>query len=290
MTFAPTPQTALLPGCPKGPLRVLSLGAGVQSTTLALMAAHGVIEPPDCAIFADTGWEPGYVYEHLNWLEAQLPFPVHRVQRANIRTEVLAHVRAGVARTGKQHPQMPVWTATRDGQSTPVFRTCTHRYKVEPIIAKTAELAGIQQGRQAPKTPIVETWIGISTDEASRMKPSDKRWIKHRWPLIEAGMNRAACLAWFEKRYPGRTLGKSSCVGCPYHSNAAWREIKDTQEAAWAEACELDEAIRNGLPGMTGTAYLHRSLVPLRDADLRNWDERGQPDLFNMECEGMCGV
>lgn len=39
-------------------LRVLSLGAGVQSTTLALLAAHGEIGPmPDCAIFADTRWE-----------------------------------------------------------------------------------------------------------------------------------------------------------------------------------------------------------------------------------------
>lgn len=38
-------------------LRALSLGAGVQSTTMALMAAHGEIGPmPDCAIFADTGW------------------------------------------------------------------------------------------------------------------------------------------------------------------------------------------------------------------------------------------
>jgi hypothetical protein len=41
-------------------LRVLSLGAGVQSTTLALLAAHGEVGPmPDCAIFADTRWEPG---------------------------------------------------------------------------------------------------------------------------------------------------------------------------------------------------------------------------------------
>ena len=40
-------------------LRVHSLGAGVQSTTLTLMAAHGEIGPmPDGAIFADTGWEP----------------------------------------------------------------------------------------------------------------------------------------------------------------------------------------------------------------------------------------
>jgi len=47
-------------------LRALSLGASVQSTTMALMAAHGHIGPmPDCAIFADTGWEPKAVYDHL---------------------------------------------------------------------------------------------------------------------------------------------------------------------------------------------------------------------------------
>ncbi|NTJ45305.1 hypothetical protein G6L28_22315 [Agrobacterium larrymoorei] len=35
-------------------LRALSLGAGVPSTTIALMAAHGEIAPmPDCAISAD---------------------------------------------------------------------------------------------------------------------------------------------------------------------------------------------------------------------------------------------
>jgi len=44
---------------PRSALRVLSLGAEVQSTTLALMAAHGIVGPmPDCAIFADTDWEP----------------------------------------------------------------------------------------------------------------------------------------------------------------------------------------------------------------------------------------
>jgi hypothetical protein len=40
-------------------LRVISLGAGVQSTTMALMATHGEITlMPDCAIFADTHAEP----------------------------------------------------------------------------------------------------------------------------------------------------------------------------------------------------------------------------------------
>ena len=39
-------------------MRVLSLGAGVQSSTLALMCAAGEIEAPEIAIFADTQDEP----------------------------------------------------------------------------------------------------------------------------------------------------------------------------------------------------------------------------------------
>jgi hypothetical protein len=35
---------------------------------------------------------------------------------------------------------------------------------------------------------------------------------------------------------------------------------------------------------------MHHSLQPLDQVDLSTWAERGQPDLFNMECEGMCGV
>ena len=66
-------------------LNVLSLGAGVQSTVMALMAGGGEIKPmPDCAIFADTQFEPQGVYEHLDWLETQLPFPVHRVTEGNL--------------------------------------------------------------------------------------------------------------------------------------------------------------------------------------------------------------
>jgi 3'-phosphoadenosine 5'-phosphosulfate sulfotransferase (PAPS reductase)/FAD synthetase len=52
------------------PKRVLSLGAGVQSTTLLLMMIHGEIPKADAVIFADTGWEPKTVYTHLSKLQA----------------------------------------------------------------------------------------------------------------------------------------------------------------------------------------------------------------------------
>ena len=56
-------------------LRVLSLGAGVQSSTLALMINDGEIPMVDCGIFSDVGAEPKTVYEHLDWLEKNVSLP-----------------------------------------------------------------------------------------------------------------------------------------------------------------------------------------------------------------------
>ena len=53
-------------------MKILSLGAGVQSSTLAMMYAQGKLEGmPDAAIFADTGWEPRKVQDYLDWFEAR---------------------------------------------------------------------------------------------------------------------------------------------------------------------------------------------------------------------------
>ena len=45
-------------------LSALSLGAGVQSTTVLLLALDGTLPPFDAVVFADTGDEPAAVYEH----------------------------------------------------------------------------------------------------------------------------------------------------------------------------------------------------------------------------------
>src|SRR6266511_6052870 len=74
-------------------LRILSLGAGVQSTTLLLMALQGEFpDRLDCAIFADTSWEPKATYEHLKWLEDMAKeggIPVYRVSAGNLRQDLL---------------------------------------------------------------------------------------------------------------------------------------------------------------------------------------------------------
>jgi hypothetical protein len=68
--------------------RYFSLGAGVQSSTLLLLALHGRIPAFDAAIFADTGWEPAAVYLHLDRLRrltAAGGIPIIRVATGDIR-------------------------------------------------------------------------------------------------------------------------------------------------------------------------------------------------------------
>jgi hypothetical protein len=110
-------------------LRILSLGAGVQSTALALMAAYGEIGPmPDCAIFADAGWEPKAVYEHLAWLRSSnvLPFPVHIVSAGDLRAGIVTGAR------GERWASIPAFTrkVTRQG---PRFRSATRTRMASPL-------------------------------------------------------------------------------------------------------------------------------------------------------------
>ncbi len=267
-------------------LRVISLGAGVQSTTMALMAAHGEIGPmPDCAIFADTQSEPKAVYRHLDWLEGQLPFPVHRVTVGSLREQIILAM-TGSARMDGRPPFF-----TKSGGM--LRRQCTHDFKILPIERKVRELLGLRKGQRGPKHPVVEQWIGISCDEAIRMKPSRRSYIKHRWPLIEIGKSRHGCIGWCAVNgYPRPP--KSACTFCPFHDDVAWRRQRDDDPEAFADACEIDRVIRPGMPGPKrpkGEAwFVHRSRVALADADLSTPLDWGQPDLFNNECEGMCGV
>lgn len=110
-------------------LTVLSLGGGVQSSVAALMAADGLLRPrPDFAIFADTGWEPKGVYRHIEWLRDVLPFPVRRVQRGDLRADLLA----GVNSTGQRFSSVPVFVKSLSGKAGIARRQCTRANKAIP--------------------------------------------------------------------------------------------------------------------------------------------------------------
>ncbi len=65
--------------------------------------------------------------------------------------------------------------------------------------------------------------------------------------------------------------------------------MKDSAPNDFADAVDFDSSIRHCVD-MRGDMFLHRDCVPLRDVDLRTQEEAGQVNMFNNECEGMCGV
>lgn len=172
-------------------------------------------------------------------------------------------------------------------------RQCTQDFKILPIQRKVRELMGLRPRQRGPKVPAVEQWIGISADEAWRMKPSRLPYVVHRWPLVELGMRREGCIEWCVSHGHPRPP-KSACTFCPYHDDAQWRDMKDNDPASFADALLVDETIRPGVPGPKRPKdeawFLHSDRIPLRDVDLSTAEDRGQLNLFNNECEGMCGV
>lgn len=259
-------------------LEVISLGAGVQSSVMALMAASGEIKPmPDCAIFADTQFEPEGVYAHLNWLKTQLPFPVHTVTKGSLRQAV---INGG----GQNDYMIPFHSMGGMGR-----RQCTKHYKIDPLVKEVRKLLGLKYRQRGPQEVSVRQWIGISTDEAMRIKPSNIKYIEYVWPLIDAGMSRRDCQRWFEQRYPLRPLVKSACVACPFHNNVQWRDMKLNDPRSFEEAVQFDKAVRIN-PTTGNEQFVHRSCKPLDEVDFRNLEDMGQLNFFNEECEGMCGV
>ena len=271
------------------PFRVLSLGAGVQSSCLALMAERGAygLTKPDMAIFADTGWEPQAVYDHLEWLQSELSYEIVIVDNGNIRENILQ----GQMPDGSKFLGIPAFLINPDGTTGILRRQCTTHYKTKPIHDYVRGRLQIAPRRRAPIDVQVEMWLGISTDEAMRQKPDQEEWVTKRYPLIELGFSRAQLTNWFNEHYPGRHLPSSSCIGCPYHSDAMWKHLKENDPKSFQEAVFIDQALRN-VPAtkgaIRGDAFLHRSRVPLIEVDFD--DVASYQNLMLEECEGLCGI
>jgi len=276
-------------------MRILNLGAGVQSTTVYLMANSGEIPAYDCAIFADTGEEPQAVYRHLDWLLSLGGIPILIRSAGKLGEDLIQ----GRNSTGGRFAAIPAYvdhgSGRREGRGR---RQCTREYKID-VIERTIrrELLGLKPRQRIPKGVMVMQAYGISIDEAGRSRRIRERirrhspWIIPEFPLLDRLMSRADCIRWLQSRVP-HEVPKSSCVFCPYKSNEQWRWLKDNDPEGWARAIEIDEALRNGAVaarGMKGRQFVHRSCVPLEEADLGAGSNPGQLS-FALECAGMCGV
>lgn len=255
-------------------ITALSLGAGVQSSTILLMACRGELPKPDLAIFADTGWESEATYRHLGWLEKEAQeagIPLIRVNNGNLRENTLSGDRPlGAGKAG--FIDMPLHVKDRVGNRSMLKRQCTRWYKLSPISKELRRLLGVKPRQRIP-TGAIELWIGISTDEVSRANISRDKLITNSYPLLTIKpMSRVQCQLWLEQSYDGLVAPKSSCVGCPFHRDYDWQQIK-ASPAEWQMAVEVDKSVRRD---GDYSCFLHKSCNPLDEVDLRTPQEKGQ--------------
>lgn len=232
-------------------LRVLSLGAGVQSTTVLLLALDGRVPAFDRIVFADTHDEPAAVYEHLDRLR----------NVTHVDT-----VSAGPLHATVDSTFLPI--PLYDGHGGMGRRHCTYQFKLRPI---RRFLRGLE------REP-VDLAVCISTDEIERAKDSGLRWCRNVFPLLDLGWTRKDCTAYLTERWPW-PVPRSACVYCPLKSDREWLDLREHQPDDWAAAVAFDESARR-------FGYVHRSGRPLGAAVLRP-EDAGQ---LTLECEGMCGL
>lgn len=267
--------------------RYISLGAGVQSTALLLMSTWGLhgCKKADAAIFADTQVEPKYIYDHVQRLREVTDIPIHIATYGNLGEDFINGFRNGGLRKGAS--AIPGFTMRPDGKRGILNRMCTMDYKIIPITKKLRELMGRTHRPMQGNTAVA--MIGISIDEATRVKPALEPWITNTYPLIDAGLNRVDCMKLIQE-YGWPKPEKSACVFCPYHDNKYWAWLKAQHPDEFKRAVEFDEQIRDSSHiGIEYPVFLHSSLKALREVDFGR-EQSGGTEGWDNECAGICGV
>ena len=254
----------------------LSLGGGVQSSTLAEMVVEGELPRITAAIFADTGNEPPWVYEHLDYLEkrlASVDVPLWRVRRNSSRGLV-----EDIFTPGLRSYPLPPFHMSSNGTRGMLHRQCTKDYKVVPLrqaiqryLLENDQAQVNRAGAVRVKSGVqVTLWLGISTDEWTRARTSGISWLLHEYPLLDKKMSRADCITWL-KEHGLPIPRKSSCLICPYHTKDFWLDLRRDYPDLWAQVVAIDERLRQPLglawqQALGGAPYIHRSCKPMSEA------------------------
>lgn len=158
-------------------ITLLSLGAGVQSTALALMAEAGLVEKPVAAIFADTGDEPDSIHEHIERLRGMLSFPIHTViEGGGLGKDFLAALSGESTRAS----QPPFYVRTPDLSPEQIEAVLA---EPEPRLEDFHHLVGISDEEA--------DLIGVRTMAEETHQVAWRNWSVRRWKALnqdEGGM------------------------------------------------------------------------------------------------------
>lgn len=275
-------------------MKILSFGAGTQSTALALMSCEnanavrdGQLMPfpsvpiYDIVIFCDLGFEPV-------WVKDQMEFTKAACKKAGIRFKKLESplYQDFMKNFGERRTiSIPWWTLGTDGHKSRMPRNCTIDYKVE-MISKFFrwEVLGYKKGqRLRPEDEKAhEMHMGFSFEEKHRCKPNPNRMFVNHFPLVEMGLTRADNYAYIRDVW-GLETRASACVFCPYHRNHFFLHLKENLPDTYHQLVEVDERLRDKTPKppMDSDLFISRSRKRLEDLSPEDCD-----DAEYFDCRG----
>jgi len=207
-------------------MNIISYGGGVQTAALLVLTTQGKIKNPATHyVFADTGSELQATYDHVDLMfdytsDYLRPPHTERIEFKVVRTDL------GPLHEWCGEMMLPMYFA--DGGF--YRRQCTYRWKISPVRKWLRE--------QGAKKATVQ--IGISKEESHRMKDANVKWITHRWPLYELGLNRQDCINIIQQA--GLPVPpKSSCFMCPYRKVSEWHKLRAEAPAEFEKAVEYEK-------------------------------------------------
>jgi hypothetical protein len=195
---------------------------------------QGRISRPDLIVIADTGREVASTWETLAKMRER-GFDIHVAPHTLSRVDLYA-----------LNGDLLIPAYTRPAGRLGGF--CSNEWK-QRVVRRWLRAQGVKA---------CDLYMGISMDEAHRMKPSGLQWMRHVYPLLDLGVTRAQCIEAI------RAVGwgvppKSRCFMCPHQSPSEWAELPASEKA---RAVELEAAIQR----KDSNVYLNNSRLPLPEA------------------------
>lgn len=261
-------------------MKILSCGAGMQSTALALMScANKLIKDGkpnnfeyteqvpiyDVVLFCDLGLEPAWVYSQVYFIKsacewAGIPF---YILKSTLYEDYIRDF-------GKKRVvSIPFWSVDDNGKKGKMMRNCTLDYKIN-IMQKFVrwEILGYKKGQKIKKEDIKahEMHLGFSKEEESRCKENPNKMFVNKFPLCDMGLVRADNYAYIRDVW-GLETRASACCFCPFHTNYFFNYIKNNNKYEYEKTVEFDEMLEREQPNtkIRSKLYISKSRKRIKD-------------------------
>ncbi len=259
-------------------MKILSCGAGQQSTALALMSCenaimgkerHPFVPIYDAIIFCDLGGERKWVYDQVEFIKVSCDragIPFYILKEKNLKDDYIKNY--GINRV----VTIPFWSIDESGKKGKMTRHCTIDYKIVQIQNFVRwNLLGYRKGERTRQEDIQahEMHIGFTFEEQQRIFDSKHKLFINKFPMVEMGLVRADNYAYVREYWGLETLG-SACLFCPFHTNYFFKECKDTCENDYKTILEIDNKLELGIPNSrigvpNSKVYISRSRKRIAD-------------------------